>query len=119
MLFRSVTSTTDAGITDASDADFTVTIPPNNPIPSISSISPASITATSGDTVLTVNGSSFVAQSVIEFAGIDLATTRGFTPFVPFTVKNGVITTYPFMEYPMGLEDRKMDATNVTQIVDS
>jgi hypothetical protein len=46
-----------------------------NPPPSISSISPASIVATSGDTALTVNGSSFVAQSVIELGGIELTTT--------------------------------------------
>jgi peptidoglycan/xylan/chitin deacetylase (PgdA/CDA1 family) len=45
--------------------------------------------------------------------------TRGFTPFVPFKMVNGAPVTYRFVEYPMGLEDRNLDATNVTQIVDS
>jgi hypothetical protein len=46
--------------------------------------------------------------------------SRGFTPFVPFTVKNGVITTYRFMEYPMGLEDPvNLTADNVVQTVDT
>ena len=47
----------------------------NYPAPSISSIFPTSILATSGDTLLTVTGSSFLAQSLIEVSGIDLATT--------------------------------------------
>jgi hypothetical protein len=46
--------------------------------------------------------------------------SRGFTPFVPFTVKNGVITTYRFMEYPMGLEDpTTLTSDNVAEVVDS
>jgi hypothetical protein len=46
----------------------------NNPAPVLSSISPASIPAVSGDTQLTATGSSFLAQSVIEVAGLPLTT---------------------------------------------
>lgn len=39
----------------------------NNPVPAISSISPASVTAGSTDFTLTVNGSGFLTQSTIRF----------------------------------------------------
>jgi hypothetical protein len=48
--------------------------------------------------------------------------TRGFVPFVPFTVSNGVVTTYPFLEYPLGLGDSNpvpIDETNLEEFVDS
>ena len=45
--------------------------------------------------------------------------SRGFLPFVPSTVSGGNVTTYRFVEYPMGLEDRNMTADNVVEIVDS
>ncbi|MGH9769945.1 MAG: IPT/TIG domain-containing protein [Blastocatellia bacterium] len=47
----------------------------NNPAPRITSISPDTAAAGSPQITLVVNGSGFVAASVVRFAGIDLATT--------------------------------------------
>ena len=51
--------------------DFTV----NNPVPTISSVSPASVVAGSSDVLLGVTGSGFVATTVITWNGTALATT--------------------------------------------
>src|SRR6266849_74533 len=51
--------------------DFTV----NNPVPTISSVSPASVVAGSSDVLLGVTGSGFVENTVITWNGTALATT--------------------------------------------
>ncbi|OAI41579.1 hypothetical protein AYO38_00675 [bacterium SCGC AG-212-C10] len=48
---------------------------PSNPLPVLTSISPASTSAGSPEFVLTANGSGFVAQSKVQWNGSDLATT--------------------------------------------
>jgi hypothetical protein len=47
----------------------------NNPAPAISSLSPSSVTAGSGDRAITVLGSGFLASSVVRANGQSLATT--------------------------------------------
>ena len=46
-----------------------------NPVPSINSLSPASLNVGSTDSTLTVNGSGFAQQSVVKMSGASLATT--------------------------------------------
>jgi YD repeat-containing protein len=47
----------------------------NNPVPSLSSISPTSVGEGSGSVTLTVNGSNFVTNSVVQANGNNLSTT--------------------------------------------
>lgn len=47
----------------------------DNPVPSISSISPTSKTAGSSSFTMTVNGSNFISDSVVRFEGSDRSTT--------------------------------------------
>jgi hypothetical protein len=47
----------------------------DNPLPSINSLSPSTVTARGGDFTLTVNGSGFVGTSVVRVNGADRATT--------------------------------------------
>jgi DNA/RNA endonuclease G (NUC1) len=54
---------------------FTVNAVANNPVPVLSSISPASCTAGSSAFTLTVNGSSFISSSVVKWNGTALTTT--------------------------------------------
>lgn len=49
--------------------------PPPNPVPSISSISPSGTTAGGAAFTLTVNGSNFIASSVIQWSGVSQPTT--------------------------------------------
>ena len=51
------------------------TIKATNPVPSISSLSPASTTAGDAGFTLTVNGSDFVAASAVRWNGVSLTTT--------------------------------------------
>jgi hypothetical protein len=53
----------------------TWTFPINNPVPAISSLSPASATAGGGTFTVTVNGSNFVGASVVNWNGTALPTT--------------------------------------------
>ena len=57
----------------ASDA-ASFTINASNPVPSVSSLSPASTTAGDAAFTLTVNGSDFVASSTVKWNGVVLAT---------------------------------------------
>ena len=57
----------------SSGASFTITT--SNPAPSISSLSPSSVAAGSTPFTLTVNGSSFVANSTVDWNGTPLTTT--------------------------------------------
>jgi hypothetical protein len=52
-----------------------VTFTVNNPVPSISSISPNPVLALGGNFTLTVNGSGFVRGSVVQFDGSPRPTT--------------------------------------------
>ena len=56
---------TNQGEEDDVEVSNKVSFTINNPVPAISSISPTSVTAGSGDFTLTVNGSGFVTQSTI------------------------------------------------------
>jgi uncharacterized repeat protein (TIGR01451 family) len=47
----------------------------NNPVPVLSSLSPASVIAGNGDFTLTVNGSKFVSGAVVDWDGSDRSTT--------------------------------------------
>jgi len=53
------------------DSTFTI----NNPVPVISSLSPASTTAGGGSFTLTVNGNSFVSTSTVQWGGASRTTT--------------------------------------------
>ena len=52
-------------------SNFTI----NNPVPTVTSLSPSSATAGSGDFTLTVNGTNFVNGSVVTWNGADRTTT--------------------------------------------
>jgi hypothetical protein len=60
-------------VTGLSSAPVSFTI--NNPVPSISSISPNSVVAGSGATTLAVNGSNFVSSSAVRWNGSNRPTT--------------------------------------------
>ncbi|MFD1873758.1 IPT/TIG domain-containing protein [Hymenobacter bucti] len=66
-------SLTTPGGTATSSTSFTVIAP--NPIPSISSLTPASAVAGSRAITLTINGRDFLTDSEVSFAGTPLATT--------------------------------------------
>ncbi|WP_125932634.1 beta strand repeat-containing protein, partial [Hymenobacter glacialis] len=71
-----VTNAAPGGGTSAT-ATFTVNPVPvvNNPVPAISSLSPSSVTAGAAPQTLTVNGSNFLASSVVNFNGSARTTT--------------------------------------------
>ncbi|WP_051719184.1 DUF4394 domain-containing protein [Hymenobacter sp. IS2118] len=70
-----VTNAAPGGGTSA-PATFTVIAPVvNNPVPAISSLSPASVTAGAAPQTLTVSGSNFLATSVVNFDGSARTTT--------------------------------------------
>ncbi len=50
---------------------------PQNPVPSLTSISPSSANAGDGEFTLTVNGSSFISSSVVRWGGANRTTTFG------------------------------------------
>ncbi|MEW5976923.1 MAG: LamG-like jellyroll fold domain-containing protein, partial [Acidobacteriota bacterium] len=54
---------------------FTITAPSDNPVPTATGMSPSSALAGVGDLTLTVNGTGFVASSVVEWNGAARATT--------------------------------------------
>jgi streptogramin lyase len=59
----------------------------NNPIPAITSISPTTVSANSGQFTLTVNGSGFISSSTVDWIGSPQATT-----FVSATKLTAIIT---------------------------
>lgn len=61
--------------------------PPPNPVPSISSLAPGSIAAGADNSTVTINGTGFVADSVVRWNGSDRATT-----FVSSTQLRALIT---------------------------
>lgn len=54
---------------------FTITAPANNPVPSVTALSPGTRPAGSGAFLLTVNGGNFVPASVVRWNGTDRSTT--------------------------------------------
>ena len=54
---------------------FTINPVPNNPAPTATSLSPASITAGAAQFTLTVNGTNFIAASSVKWNGASLTTT--------------------------------------------
>ena len=64
---------TTGGGTATSAGTFTVIVP--NPVPTVSSLAPATAVAGSVGFTLTVNGTGFVAGSVVNFNGVALPTT--------------------------------------------
>jgi hypothetical protein len=54
---------------------LTFTISPTNPLPTLTSLSPATVSANSGAFILTVNGTGFVTGSVVNWNGSPRATT--------------------------------------------
>ena len=76
-----VTAASVADPTQSATASVTIV----NPVPAISSISPATLSAGSGGTTLTVTGTGFSPQSVVEVGGTPLATTY-WNPTVLTTV---------------------------------
>jgi uncharacterized protein (TIGR03437 family) len=62
-----------AGGITSNIASFTITAP--NPVPAITSLNPATALAGDAGFTLTINGSSFIANSVVKVNGVDRATT--------------------------------------------
>ncbi|GAB3856975.1 hypothetical protein GCM10028822_29980 [Hymenobacter terrigena] len=56
-------------------ATFTVNAPANNPVPTITSLAPSSVTAGAAAQTLTVNGTNFISTSVVNFNGTARTTT--------------------------------------------
>ncbi len=65
----------------------------NNPVPSISAISPDSVTAGASDFTLTVNGANFISISSVTFNGRALSTTYVSTTQLRATVPASAVTT--------------------------
>lgn len=82
--------TTPSG-TATSTSAFTVTVP--NPAPTIASLAPATAVAGSGAFMLTVNGTGFVAGSVVTFNGTALTTTFVSTTQLTAAVPAAAIAT--------------------------
>src|SRR6202044_3903447 len=62
-------------ISGALSNTLTFTISPANPIPTLTSLSPTSVSANSGAFTLTVNGAGFVNGSVVNWGGSPRVTT--------------------------------------------
>ncbi|MGE5596059.1 MAG: beta strand repeat-containing protein [Hyphomicrobiales bacterium] len=73
---------------------LTITVPGvSNPVPSVSSLSPNSAIAGGAGFTLTVNGSNFVASSVIQWNGADVPTTYVSPTQLTATIPASDITT--------------------------
>src|SRR5438874_2193739 len=82
-------SATNAGGTGS--ATLTLTI--NNPVPTITSISPTSTTAGSAEFTLTVNGTKFVSTSTVNWNGAPLATSFVSSTQLTATVPASLVAT--------------------------
>src|SRR5207237_633999 len=87
--FSVTISATNAGGTGS--ATLTLTI--NNPVPTITSISPTSTTAGSAQFTLTVNGTKFVSTSTVNWNGAPLATTFVSSTQLTATVPASLVAT--------------------------
>ena len=72
---------------------FTINPIPNNPVPTATSLSPASIVAGSAQFTLTVNGTNFIAASVVNWNGTALTTTYVNGLQVTAIVSAGLVAT--------------------------
>ena len=72
---------------------FTINPIPNNPVPTATSLSPASITAGSAQFTLTVNGTNFIASSSVRWNGAALTTTYVNSLQLTATVSAALVTT--------------------------
>ena len=66
---------------------------PNNPVPTTASISPTSKTVGDGDFILTVDGTNFIATSVVRFNGADRTTTYVSATQLTASIPAGDLTT--------------------------
>src|SRR5207237_52192 len=82
-------SATNAGGTGS--ATLTLTI--NNPVPTITSISPTSATVGSAEFTLTVNGTNFVSTSTVNWNGAPLATSFVSATQLTATVPASLVAT--------------------------
>ncbi|RZL08588.1 MAG: T9SS type A sorting domain-containing protein, partial [Hymenobacter sp.] len=82
---------TTPGGTATSGAAFTVINP--NPVPTITSLSPASAVAGSGALTLVITGTGFLSNSVVSFAGISLPTTYASATQLTAQVSASLLTT--------------------------
>lgn len=72
---------------------FTIGTIATNPVPSVSSLSPASVTAGAASFTLTVNGTNFIGSSTINWNGTPLTTTFISSLQLTATVSNTLVTT--------------------------
>ena len=86
-------SVTTAGGTATSAGVFTVTAAVPNPVPTITSLSPATVPAGSGAFVLSVSGTGFVARCVVRLNGVALPTTLYSATQVVATVPASAVAT--------------------------
>ena len=74
-------------------AIFTIGTIATNPVPSISSLSPASVTAGAASFTLTVNGTNFIGSSTINWNGTPLTTVFINTLQLTASVSNALVAT--------------------------
>lgn len=72
---------------------FTIGTIATNPVPSVSSLSPASVIAGAASFTLTVNGTNFIGSSTINWNGTPLTTTFISSLQLTATVSNTLVTT--------------------------
>ena len=88
-----ITVTTPGG-TATSTGTFTVIVP--NPVPTITSLSPASVAAGSGPVVITITGTGFLPTSTVTFDGVSLPVTYTSATQLSISLSTGAVTgTYP------------------------
>jgi len=76
-----------------SRASASASITISNPAPTLSAISPAHLAAGSADTILTLSGNGFAAQSVVQADGTALATSFGSDTQLTAVVPAAMLTT--------------------------
>jgi hypothetical protein len=102
------------------DQSGTATVTVVNPAPAISSISPLTINAGSGDTPLTVNGTGFAQQAGVRFDGAPLTTTFGSATQLTAVIPTGQLTTagtFPVTVVTPSPGGGTSNATNLTIVV--
>src|SRR5450755_3402857 len=75
----------------------------SNPVPSISSLSPASLTVGSGAQTLTINGANFLASSTVTYNSIPHAAT--YISASQLTVTLSASDLYTLGNYPVVVSD--------------
>ena len=72
---------------------FTVSAASTNPVPAITTLQPASVTAGSGALTLTVNGTGFISSSMVKFKGTTLTTIFVSTTKLTAAIPASDVTT--------------------------